>query len=240
MDSARKNGFYKWLVTIFHFIAAIQFSYSVYYDYTFVVVPKEVFPIMSAFGGKFKFLTFWDAVMQSLYFIICTFIDLFISEPSHSSLVKVKDFIHSSLAFPVAMFVGVTFWGLYAVDRELVLPSKLDPYFPTWLNHIMHTNIMFFTLLELLLTYRKYPSRSKALTALIVFQLTYISWMHYVHYQSGFWVYNVFNVLNLPQRAAFIVGCVLLACGFYFLGEKINSVVWERPKRRKGEEVPMP
>lgn len=62
--SSRNDGTYKTLITVFHVLAAVQFSYSVYYDFMFVVVPKEVFPIMSAFGGKFKFLTFWDAVSK--------------------------------------------------------------------------------------------------------------------------------------------------------------------------------
>lgn len=73
-------------------------------------------------------------------------------------------------------FVGVTFWGLYAVDRNLVLPEALDNYFPTWLNHIMHTNIMFFVILELILTYRKYPSRIVGISGLVIYQLTYIAW----------------------------------------------------------------
>lgn len=64
MDGHRNNGFLNFLTIVFHIIAAIQFSYSVYYDWMFVVVPKDIFPIMSAFGGKFKFLTFWDAVSK--------------------------------------------------------------------------------------------------------------------------------------------------------------------------------
>ena len=34
-------------------------------------------------------------------------------------------------------FVVVTFWGLYAVDRELVFPKHLDKIVPMWLNHVM-------------------------------------------------------------------------------------------------------
>lgn len=41
--------------------------------------------------------------MQSIYFIMCSCIDVLVRDPSQSRLVKVKDFIHSSLAFPVAM-----------------------------------------------------------------------------------------------------------------------------------------
>ncbi len=34
-------------------------------------------------------------------------------------------------------FVVITFWGLYAVDRELVYPAHLDKIIPWWLNHVM-------------------------------------------------------------------------------------------------------
>ncbi|XP_050773769.1 uncharacterized protein LOC127031078 isoform X2 [Gopherus flavomarginatus] len=36
------------------------------------------------------------------------------------------------------MFVAVTFWTLYAYDRELVYPKELDEINPPWLNHTMH------------------------------------------------------------------------------------------------------
>lgn len=238
MEISIKEYPYKYLVYVFHVVGAVQFSYSVFYDYFYVMVPKEVFPLMQAFGGKFKFLTFWDAILQSIYFIICVYIDFFVETGSRPFIVKLRDYVHPTLAFPVGMFVGVTFWGLYAVDRELVLPNLLDKYFPTWLNHIMHTNIMFFALLELVLTYRKYPSRTKGLTGLVLFQLTYMAWMHIVYFKSGQWVYNVFNVLNIPQRIAFLSFSVGLGCVFYFIGEKLNSFIWGKrirvqPKRHK-------
>ena len=37
----------------------------------------------------------------------------------------------------VYQFVVLTFWGIYAVDRELVYPKHLDKIVPVWLNHIM-------------------------------------------------------------------------------------------------------
>jgi hypothetical protein len=43
---------------------------------------------------------------------------------------KIKDYVLATLAFPVAMNVGTTFWGLWAIDRELVFPKALDAFFP--------------------------------------------------------------------------------------------------------------
>ena len=32
-------------------------------------------------------------------------------------------------------FVAITFWSIYAVDRELIYPARLDEHIPTILNH---------------------------------------------------------------------------------------------------------
>lgn len=53
------------------------------------------------------------------------------AHPRKSPIIrKVKDYLFSSLAFPVAFNVGISFWGIYAIDRELVLPKVLDAVFP--------------------------------------------------------------------------------------------------------------
>ena len=32
-------------------------------------------------------------------------------------------------------FVFLTFWGIFAIDRELVYPANMDLYIPVTLNH---------------------------------------------------------------------------------------------------------
>lgn len=50
--------------------------------------------------------------------------------------------------------------------------------------------------------------------------------MHIVYLKSGLWVYNVFNVLNVPQRILFLIVSVATGCLFYLLGDKLNAVIW--------------
>lgn len=126
------------------------------------------------------------------------------------------------------MFVGLTFWGLYAIDRELIFPKLIDQFFPTWLNHLMHTNIMVFSLLELLTSYRQYPSRKVGLPILIVFMLSYLVWIHYIHSYTNKWVYPILNVLNLPSRIVFFAMNFVVVVALYILGEKINNIWWEK------------
>lgn len=72
-QSARKSasdtinrGIFGSLVILFHLIGAVQFGYSVYYDYTYVHIPQELREesrrMSNTYGGKFKYLTFIDAV----------------------------------------------------------------------------------------------------------------------------------------------------------------------------------
>ncbi|MGH0183565.1 UNVERIFIED_CONTAM: hypothetical protein FKN15_012201 [Acipenser sinensis] len=54
-----------------------------------------------------------------------------------SFLTDLRDTILAVLAFPVGSFVVLSFWLLYAYDRELVYPKFLDDIIPQWLNHAM-------------------------------------------------------------------------------------------------------
>ncbi|XP_043382671.1 androgen-dependent TFPI-regulating protein-like isoform X2 [Chelonia mydas] len=99
----------------------------------------------NTYGGRWKYLTFINQVLQTLLFGICVILDfacVFIpAKKNHvsSRLLPPRDFLFSVLVFPVGLFVAVTFWTLYAYDRELVYPKELDETTPSWLNHTMGT-----------------------------------------------------------------------------------------------------
>lgn len=60
------------LRTLLHLTAAVQFTYGIYYDYKYVEFPTPTEPdsklIHHPFGGKFKYLTFLDAVSTKAQF----------------------------------------------------------------------------------------------------------------------------------------------------------------------------
>lgn len=58
-----QRGAYGALRALMHFIAAVQFTYAIYYDFRYVHFPPEMRRAPGGdFGGKLKFLTVWDAV----------------------------------------------------------------------------------------------------------------------------------------------------------------------------------
>ncbi|XP_020724160.2 androgen-induced gene 1 protein isoform X2 [Bombus terrestris] len=223
----------------FHMIFCVQFAFSVYYDYMYTVIPPNLLKMHNSYGGKFKFLTFWDAIIQAIFFFICILNDWFgtnaVSPKKPPFIRKLKDHVHAILGFPIAMFVGIIFWTLMFVDRELVLPKALDPYFPWWLNHLMHTMIMVSTLIEMIIAPRKYPRKSFGLLCLLSFMFIYLIWVHIIFYKSGIWVYPILDVLPLPLRIVFFIVMLLIAVFLYLIGEAVDNFLWgnEYTKNKK-------
>ncbi|KAK9696389.1 FAR-17a/AIG1-like protein [Popillia japonica] len=207
-----------------------------WYDQTYIDLsaispyPKSV--EFKFFKGRLKYLTQLNMLLQSLFFTISFLNEIWGNtevspSPRNNSIIrKLKDLILPSLAFPISMFVGLTFWGLYLVDRELVFPKAIDPYFPPWLNHVMHTNIMVFVLLEMYMSFRRYPSRPLGLGILAIFMLCYLVWLHVIYIKTGIWVYPILEKLNLAARVVFFVSLLSLSVVLYIVGEKINQRIW--------------
>lgn len=66
-------------------------------------------------------------------------------------------------------------------------------------NHVLHTNIAIFILLEMCVAFRLYPSRKAGLTGLGLFMSAYLVWIHVIHHVSGVWVYPILEVGNFKS-----------------------------------------
>ena len=58
------------LLLAIHATTFVTFAFAVYYDFYYTQVPENVTKMHNAYGGKFKFLTFWDAVCRIFYNMI--------------------------------------------------------------------------------------------------------------------------------------------------------------------------
>ncbi|XP_045475923.1 androgen-induced gene 1 protein-like isoform X2 [Harmonia axyridis] len=215
--------------TVVYSVLVLYYVATISFDFVSIKGPPGLRKNIS-FGGKLRFLTIWNMLLQGLFFTICLLNDIIgTNEPNPKKtpiIRKVKDTLFTALAFPLSIFVGTTFWGIYAVDRELVFPKILDKYFPVWLNHVMHTNIMIFVLIEMAMNFRSYPKRKTGISILGVFMMCYLIWMHVIYHYSGVWVYPIFEVLNLPLRILFFVGLLVLIVVMYLIGEGLNNILW--------------
>jgi len=221
---------------IFHIIATSNFAFGIYYDVWVLEMPEQYVKSTNPFAGRWKYLTFWNMVLQLVYFSHCLLNDFYgtssLVKRERAYLQKVRDYMFGSLAFPLALFVFTTFWGLWAVNRELVFPVALDAFFPSWLNHILHSSIAVFTLIEMILVPKMYPSRGSALTGLAVLMLGYLVWVFFIAFHTNFWVYPVLAVLGWSHRLLFIVSLMVFTSILYFTGEKLHFIIWDKKTRQ--------
>ncbi|XP_043566024.1 uncharacterized protein LOC122559975 isoform X1 [Chiloscyllium plagiosum] len=140
-----------------------------------------------------------------------------------------QDWLFSALAFPIGFFVVVSFWILYAYDRELVYPEILDTIIPTWLNHAMHTVVLLLLMLELIVVQHHWPSHKGCLTVLITFCSSYLVWVLWIRHRSAIWVYPILEVLSPFGLGMFLTAAVLVTISLYVVGEKLHYWRWGLP-----------
>merc|ERR1712012_17089 len=165
----------------------LSFAYACHWQMNVVKVPLELAPNRDKMGGVLKYLTFLNMVLQCGFFLIALIANF---TGRRSTWAKTRDIIFASAAFPIGMFVGIVFWTLWAINRDLIFPVALDEYFPSWLNHLMHTTVI---------------PLQVAITAALT--LAYLVWVNIIAYYGGFWVYPVMKVLSPMQRALFMGIC---------------------------------
>ncbi|XP_014279224.1 androgen-induced gene 1 protein [Halyomorpha halys] len=236
----KHEGVFKTISCIVHAVGAVHFTFGFAYDWFQVHMPKDVSPIFVAFGYKSKYVSYWGFALQTAYFILATISDILGPINKHTEeptmLCKVRDFIECSMAFPVAMFIGITFWSFMAINRELIMPEAWDPYFPSWLNHVMHTNILIFQLLEMTTSRRDCPPKKWGLIGLSLFGGLYFTWMSIVFYVSGLWAYPILNDLGVPAMILFLTASYFTLCLFYFFGEYLNKFLWDEEQPYESPE----
>ena len=166
----------------------LSFAWAMHYQMYRIEMPERLSGNRNKFGGVWKYLTFLNMLLQCIFFTIALLANFV------KRLRGIRDLMFSSAAFPVGMFVGIIFWSIWAVDRELIFPKVLDEYFPAILNHLMHTTVLPLQLGQLYLVEHNFPSRSRGFTITALLFLSYLAWINYIYYMTGFWVYPVIKV----------------------------------------------
>jgi hypothetical protein len=141
-------------------------------------------------------------------------------------LQRILDSFYVSIIFPLALLVASVFWGLYAVDRELIFPRALDKVFPEWLNHLMHTTIVPFVLVEMITVRHFYPANKSGFVLTTVFSLAYAVWTLVVYFVGNIWTYPFLEVMGWPGRVGFAGATVVVLLVLYMVGETFNKIYW--------------
>ncbi|XP_049872016.1 androgen-dependent TFPI-regulating protein-like [Pectinophora gossypiella] len=222
----RKNT----ILTLFHLSVALFDAFTLWYDQNYVTVPlndvmKERIKLVPL-RGRPVFLTIWCLVIQTTYFTLAFLNDVFgtnAGTPKKPPVIRIIKDTLFSLALPLALLVGMCFWGVYAYDKDVILPENIRKALPTWMNHSMHTTIVFFIILELFLSPITYPTKIVGLSLGVTFALSYISLLVVCYIKAGTLIYPFLDMMSVPQKIGFVTISTLIGFTFYFIGEMLNG-----------------
>lgn len=170
--------------------------------------------------GRWRFLTYNCLIMQFVAFSLC------LTTHFVPKLRKPRDFFFTTFAFPVGMLVVSCFWAIWFIaGREYIFPAALEPFYPPWLNHITHTIIAPINLAELLLNKKQYSTDKRSMTALAAYTISYTSYLLYIRWQTGRFVYPFLNQMSAVPVGAFIVGMVAYGICVYKSGKLLHDLV---------------
>lgn len=173
------------------------------------------------FGGRFKFLTFLNMVLQWIYFTSAAVTDFhtLVKKRKSEVMAFLCDMLFAVWVFPVGLTVSLLFWALYMMDPYSCQNEREAKLIPTWLNQYMHTLPGIAVFLEIILFKHEYPSKSTGIRGVLMFGLMYTLWIFLIAYYAEFWVYPFFEKMSLPWIVCFF-GCAYgLLVLLYLLGD---------------------
>ena len=135
------------------------------------------------------------------------------------------------VSFGAVCIVFSIFWTIWAIDRELIFPRALDPYYPHWMNMNEHFWILPVALFNLLTIERPQFSKKSSSCLFLVYSFFYGGLLIHIKQHTGKWVYPFFNVLKFSHIVAFFPIVFLIAGGFHNLGFYLNAKA--NPEKKK-------
>lgn len=222
------------VANIVHFLYVIYFRWGIKMEGDRYNTFGDETPLLH-FASKFlPFLTYWNVLLQLFYFCVCL-LDAIVGSNDKpkgniptSRLLRFRDFLFSTLAFPVSILVTTSFWAIYGVNRELIWPTFLDKIYPLWVNHMVHTTCMLSQCIEMIIIYHEFPSTKTGMTTTLGFYLTYLTWILFLAFNKGVWIYPILQKLATIGRTIFIIVFGVVGCTIFFIGKTLNGMIWSR------------
>ncbi|XP_031551418.1 androgen-dependent TFPI-regulating protein-like [Actinia tenebrosa] len=185
------------------------------------------FDAYKIFGGRFKFLTFLNMILQWIYFTssVVSDVQFFIKKRKSEVSSYLCDLLFAAWVFPIGLIVTLLFWGLYMVDPYSCQNEKEAKLTPVWLNHYMHSFPGIAVMLEQLLFKHEYPTKRTGIKAVLGFGILYTAWVFLIVSVSDFWVYPFLQKMTLPSIAAFFGASYILLVSIYLTGHWLATRV---------------
>jgi len=180
-----------------HVLGLCSFSASFWYLVYFPTM------INQAYGWHWQYLTIIGLTLSTGTFIVGLLADLTLS----SRLFLLKNSL-SVCSAPLEVLISILYWGLSAVDRQLVVPPDVHiaPLADVGF-HAMPSILLTIDLLFLSPPWTIHVLPSMGISFSLAF--AYWAWVEHCFSYNGWYPYPLFGMLNTPQRALLFAAAAL-------------------------------
>ena len=213
----------EWGTLAFHYLCFLIHLIGVTYYLSEIKLQSH-----GTYGGRFKFLTFINMLVQFLYFNMAavTGIHELMKKRKNEVFSSVCDYTFTCVAFPFGLTVSILFWALYMADPHSCQTKEDAKFIPALLNHYMHTFPFASAIFELCFIRHKYPPRKKGLLSVLGIGVVYIAWVLWIAFAAGIWVYPFLEKMSAVSIAAFFASAVSFVLFLYLIGEWVAIRRW--------------
>jgi hypothetical protein len=210
-----------------HLLGLSSFTYSFHY------LSANPNHINQAYGWHFQYLTIIGLLLATLTFTFGLLADLTLSR----TLFQAKNVL-SMCSAPMEVLISLLYWGLRAVNPELVVPKELELPLPPDLSfHFAPSAFLIVDLLTLSPPWTITVGPAFALSSCIAFG--YWFWIEQCFAMNGFYPYPIFELVGFGGRVGlFLASAALMAVNTAVLSwvyRVVNGAGEERAGAVKGE-----
>ena len=135
--------------------------------------------ISVSYGGQFQFLTIIGLLLSTITFALGLLADITLTD----ELFAAKNFL-SVCSTPLEVLVSILYWGLCAINRDLVVPPDLAlPFLPDFGFHAMPAIMLSLDLILLSPPWTIKSYNAMALSLALAF--LYWGWVEYCFSKNG-------------------------------------------------------
>jgi len=223
------------LVTVNRVVNLIALTYGLIFVSTLSI--PSLHP-NGKFAGGAKFFTNWNVLFHIVFYASCLYKQMFSRVKFDSRATTKRGLVYHAIVFPSSIIVFTTFWGLFAIDRNLIFPKQLEEFLLPHVNHIVHTLILPGMLIEGAFYHHPRPKKTSGMVTFFGVLGTYTVWICYIGFAKGFWVYPFLSVMPLAAKFVFFAANAVVGFAIYKLGGQFYKIFWAKsPSKLKSAKL---
>ena len=229
------NNTFIWIIKLcFHSTLLVLCGYFHFYRMQILQIMIDEGIVIRTFGGSWRFLTIWGQYLTILYIFLSCMHDItniIDSKIKHN----IECWIHH-LFYPICTLttiIGLLFWSIFWIDKDLMLPKNMRPYYPIILNVFQHGGNGVIIWLDALICSKKvYHKLMHYLTSFVV-MIIYQIWSLLCTTINGFHAYPFLNQFTLKQHLIFFIGVAIIGV----IVQSLTMFLMEKLYHRKADKA---